>query len=499
MIRDGSGNRENGTVNGAIFTTNRFGQTNSAVYFNDDTISTSFFPPLGTSSRTFSGWFNTISSPQMTFLAYGGGLPTAGDRFELGIISGNMYLDVDGGTLRTANYNDGDWHQFAFVVPTNGSLATVNCFVDGILQTNTTYDSDTSVNTVGSDPLVIGELYLTGYERYFVGSLDDLRIYSRALATNEVAQLYADESVPTATPPVITGQPASQTVNQGSPASFSVTASGAGLNYQWQFNATMISGATNADYAIASATTNNAGNYDVVVSSAGGQVMSSNAVLTVIPAPRAATGTATLTGNFVTGITIFDGGSGYTNTPVVRLIGGGGSGAEAFAVVSNGTLISITVTNAGYGYTNAPVVVIDPPFIFSPVLGIARYSFLVFSNLTVGDPGGVTPLKIAGPGSVTITSVDSWATRAGSGWNQVAGWYAGGFAWQSANAGDTVTVKYSCQFAHNLYWGTALSTVGGAISALVDGSCASGLAGGDPGARSGSSPPASALPSSTPH
>ena len=48
----------------------------------------------------------------------------------------------------------------------------------------------------------------------------------------------------------------------------------------------------------------------------------------------------------------------------------------------------------------------------------------------------------------------------------------GGFAWQSANAGDTVTVKYSCQSAHNLYWGTALSTVGGAISASVDGGAA---------------------------
>jgi hypothetical protein len=383
--KDASGNGNNGTMNGAIFATNRFGQTNSAVYFNNDTISTSFFPPLGTSSRAFSGWFNTISSQQMVFLAYGGGLPTAGDRFELGISSGNLYLDVDAGTLRTANsYNDGNWHQFIVVAPTNGSLATVSCFVDGRLQTNTTYDSDTSINTVGSDPLILGELYLTGYERYFVGSLDDLRIYSRALASNEVAQLYAYESVPTATPPVITGQPASQTVDQGSAASFSVTAAGTGLNYQWQFNAVKISGATNADYAIASASTNNAGNYDVVVSDAGGWVMSSNAALTVIPAPRAAAGTATLTGSFVTGITIFDGGSGYTNAPVVRLIGGGGSGAEAFAVVSNGTLISITVTNAGYGYTNTPVVVIDPPFIFNPILGISPCSYLVFSNLTVG-------------------------------------------------------------------------------------------------------------------
>jgi hypothetical protein len=96
----------------------------------------------------------------------------------------------------------------------------------------------------------------------------------------------------------------------------------------------------------------------------------------------------------------------------------------------------------------------------------------VFSNWTVGDSGGVTPLKLAGPGSVTITSGDSWAVRAGSGWGQVSGWYVGGFAWQSAHAGDTVTITYTCQHSHNLYLGTAVSTAGGSFSAKVDGGAA---------------------------
>jgi len=96
----------------------------------------------------------------------------------------------------------------------------------------------------------------------------------------------------------------------------------------------------------------------------------------------------------------------------------------------------------------------------------------VVSNWTVSDPGGVTALKLAGPGSVTVTSGDSWAARAGSGWGQVAGWYAGGFAWQSAHAGDTVTVTYSCQSAHNLYLGTAASTAGGTFNVAADGGTA---------------------------
>jgi hypothetical protein len=99
--------------------------------------------------------------------------------------------------------------------------------------------------------------------------------------------------------------------------------------------------------------------------------------------PRTATGTATLTGSFVTSVSITDGGYGYTNTPLVRFIGGGGSGAQATAVVSNGVVIAINVFNAGYGYTSAPLVVIDPPFIPNPVLSIAPMSFLTFSNLTI--------------------------------------------------------------------------------------------------------------------
>jgi hypothetical protein len=104
----------------------------------------------------------------------------------------------------------------------------------------------------------------------------------------------------------------------------------------------------------------------------------------VSPSVHAAHGTATLSDVFVVGVNLSDNGYGYTNTPLVRLIGGGGSGAQAVAVVSNGFVTAVNVINAGYGYTNAPLVVIEPPFIPNPVLGIAPMSFLAFSNLTVG-------------------------------------------------------------------------------------------------------------------
>ena len=99
---------------------------------------------------------------------------------------------------------------------------------------------------------------------------------------------------------------------------------------------------------------------------------------------RTATASAVLSYGFVVAATISDGGYGYTNTPTVRIIGGGGSGAQAVAVVSNGVVIAVNVLTAGSGYTNTPVIVIDPPFIPNSVLGIAPMSFLAFSNLTLG-------------------------------------------------------------------------------------------------------------------
>jgi hypothetical protein len=100
---------------------------------------------------------------------------------------------------------------------------------------------------------------------------------------------------------------------------------------------------------------------------------------------------------------------------------------------------------------------------------------MVFSNWTLTDPNGVTPLKVAGAGSVTVGSRDAWATYAGTDWSEQAGFYYKGFTRQSSNATDSVTVTYWCQSVHNLYLGTALSASGGTFSVSIDGGAASNL------------------------
>ena len=89
-------------------------------------------------------------------------------------------------------------------------------------------------------------------------------------------------SVGNAAPSITTQPVASQTLYAGSRVSFTVVADGtAPIAYQWQFNGANISAATNASYSIGSVTTNNAGNYTVIVTNNFGSVTSSVAALAV--------------------------------------------------------------------------------------------------------------------------------------------------------------------------------------------------------------------------
>jgi pectate lyase/pectin methylesterase-like acyl-CoA thioesterase len=82
--------------------------------------------------------------------------------------------------------------------------------------------------------------------------------------------------------PRITAQPQGQTVGVGQTATFSVTAEGTGLTYQWFKNDVAINGATDASYTLASAAGNDQGQYKVVVTNdLGGRSTSARAELIV--------------------------------------------------------------------------------------------------------------------------------------------------------------------------------------------------------------------------
>jgi len=86
--------------------------------------------------------------------------------------------------------------------------------------------------------------------------------------------LTVNENVVVATPP------ANQTVCPGNNASFSVSATGTGLTYQWYKGATLLS-ETSSILSLSAVSASDAGTYTVVVSGTCGDAVTNSATLTV--------------------------------------------------------------------------------------------------------------------------------------------------------------------------------------------------------------------------
>lgn len=114
----------------------------------------------------------------------------------------------------------------------------------------------------------------------------------RCIVTNAFGNATSNEATLTVNaPPSITGHPSNQTVAQGQPATFTVTATGSpSLSYQWQRNQTNISGATSSSYTLPSASfADHGATFRCIVTNAFGNATSNEATLTV-NAPPSITG-----------------------------------------------------------------------------------------------------------------------------------------------------------------------------------------------------------------
>lgn len=112
-----------------------------------------------------------------------------------------------------------------------------------------------------------------------------------------------------------------------------------------------------------------------------------------------ATGIATMIGGIVDlcepderllrvqGVEIVNPGSRYTSPPMVAFKGGGGSGAEATAVIGDGIIGSIDVINSGSGYLYPPLVT------FTGISSISAQAVTV-----INESGEVTQIRITNAG-----------------------------------------------------------------------------------------------------
>lgn len=107
-------------------------------------------------------------------------------------------------------------------------------------------------------------------------------------------------------------------------------------------------------------------------------------VLTIGAAGTQATGTAVVTANAVSSVTVTNGGSGYITGATVSFSGGGGTGATGTPVVSGGVITGVTVTAGGSGYTSAPTVTFSAP--------TANRHVVTFPNITLLSAAKQAPI-----------------------------------------------------------------------------------------------------------
>jgi len=198
---------------------------------------------------------------------------------------GSLYINLKAATgadhyviTAAGVINSNAFQHVAFTFDKASGKASI--YVNGILVTQ---------QTVGTFiPNTSGNLYLgwrpagSGAGVRFKGQMDEIDLFNRALTATEIQAIYNTSTAGKCAAPSFLVQPQGLVVNPGTNVTFSATTSGYHpVSYQWRFNGSNLSGATNASLTLSNVLNANAGNYSVAVSNAYGSAISSNAVLKV--------------------------------------------------------------------------------------------------------------------------------------------------------------------------------------------------------------------------
>jgi|GEM_PF-1764625 len=182
---DSSGYNNDGIVNGATLTNDRFGKANSAYSFNgvDNYINCGTNPMITPSNITLSAWIKASSLPQWEGII--SNMTSWGTGFSLQIGSTQKIATMVSGQYLVTSWNPSIdvWYH---IVATHDSSSNLNkLYVNGKLE-NTSIGSVTYESNIKT---YIGVFY-TSPNLFFNGIIDDVRIYNRVLSYSDVMSLY---------------------------------------------------------------------------------------------------------------------------------------------------------------------------------------------------------------------------------------------------------------------------------------------------------------------
>ena len=194
---DESGNGNNGTVNGAMLTTDRFGISNKAYDFDGSNDYIDIVSTTGLNSNqgiSMSLWFNWngpngVDNHQYLFLIANnpnGGI-TITDAGQLGVnvVNCNCVNDLNIETTITQN----TW--INIILSYDLIQGLMKMYLNGIL-INSTQENIFTYYTTNNPADRFGNYHFNSH--YFNGQLDDAGLWNRTLTSSEVQQLYAAQS-----------------------------------------------------------------------------------------------------------------------------------------------------------------------------------------------------------------------------------------------------------------------------------------------------------------
>src|SRR5947208_4418244 len=179
-MKDLSGQGHNGAMAGTADVPGKVGRARH--FSSGERVSTSAIP-LPALNFTIAAWFNWTANPS----PYYSGIHGDGLSWELRVQNDGRFAvifyqaigpDVFTAVASPLTYNDGTWHHAAGVLR-NG---LVELYVDGVLVAQAVTNPITSVRT--STLTEIGHIASD-----FVGGIDEVRVYNRALSASEIAAL----------------------------------------------------------------------------------------------------------------------------------------------------------------------------------------------------------------------------------------------------------------------------------------------------------------------
>jgi hypothetical protein len=194
---DESGNGNNGTVNGATLTTDRFGVANKAYSFNGSNLVSNYITlnnPLTTStSFSFSYWLqrSVTTNAKWHFMVLG---TNANHEllFNLDTLIYRNYNNSNGNYFDVKTYVPNNLQYSHLCITTNGTQTTL--FVNGI-QVGSGMQN---IVAAGSGTLHFGKhsTFAVNTATAFNGKMDDIAIYNRALNQQEINNLYTSSLAP---------------------------------------------------------------------------------------------------------------------------------------------------------------------------------------------------------------------------------------------------------------------------------------------------------------